>query len=128
MVENYGEAIELSEANNWGTHSKNCLSLVMASLMSTQLKNWIFQKDIRNEVATEGATSVITNRILSGVKQDLVSKKELEGRFSRGRITFNLLDEMEKLSKGPRMLLMEPLHLKMLNLKSRNIQIQFGRG
>ena len=38
------------------THSKNCLSLIMVSLMSTQLKKWIFQKDIRMKWQQKGQT------------------------------------------------------------------------
>ena len=37
---------------------------------------------------------MITNRILSAIKQDLTFKKELEGReLQEGEFTFNLLDE-----------------------------------
>ena len=47
-----------------------------------------------HEVVTEGTNSVITNRILSAIKQDLTFKKELEGReLQEGEFTFNLLDE-----------------------------------
>ena len=94
---NYGEAIELSEANNW----KHTFKELPESNNGVTYEYTVEEVDIpegyTHEVTTAGENSVITNRILSGVKQDLVFKKELEGReLQEGEFTFNLLDENGK--------------------------------
>ena len=91
---NYGEAIELSEANNW----KHTFKELPESNNGVTYEYTVEEVDIpegyTHEVVTEGTNSVITNRILSAIKQDLTFKKELEGReLQEGEFTFNLLDE-----------------------------------
>lgn len=95
--ENYGEAIELSEANNW----EHTFTELPESNNGVAYEYTVEEIDIpegyTHEVVTEGKNSTITNRILSGVKQDLTFKKELEGRdLVEGEFTFNLLDENGK--------------------------------
>ena len=95
--ENYGKAIELSEANNW----EHTFTELPESNNGVAYKYTVEEIDIpegyTNEVVTEGTNSVITNRILSAIKQDLTFKKELEGReLQEGEFTFNLLDENGK--------------------------------
>ena len=76
------------------THSKNCLSLIIGVAYEYTVEEVDIPEGYTHEVTTEGTNSVITNRILSGVKQDLTFKKELEGReLVEGEFTFNLLDE-----------------------------------
>ena len=91
---NYGQEIELSEANKW----KHTFQDLPESKNGVVYEYTVEETDIPEgytyEVVTEGITSTITNRILSGVKQDLTFKKELEGRdLVEGEFTFNLLDE-----------------------------------
>ena len=91
---NYGEAIELSEANKW----KYTFTDLPESNNGVAYEYTVEEVDIpegyTHEVVTEGTNSVITNRILSAIKQDLTFKKELEGReLQEGEFTFNLLDE-----------------------------------
>ena len=95
--ENYGEAIELSEANNW----EHTFTGLPESNNGVTYEYTVEEVDIpegyTHEVVTEGTNSVITNRILSSIKQDLTFKKELEGReLQEGEFTFNLLDENGK--------------------------------
>ena len=95
--ENYGEAIELSEANNWEYTFKELPESNNGVAYEYTVEEVDIPEGYTHEVTTEGANSVITNRILSGVKQDLVFKKELEGRdLVEGEFTFNLLDENGK--------------------------------
>ena len=94
---NYGQEIELSEANKW----KHTFQDLPESKNGVVYEYTVEETDIPEgytyEVVTEGITSTITNRILSGVKQDLTFKKELEGRdLVEGEFTFNLLDENGK--------------------------------
>ena len=91
---NYGEAIELSKANNW----EHTFTELPESTNGVAYEYTVEEIDIPegyiNEVVTKGTNSVITNRILSAIKQDLTFKKELEGReLQEGEFTFNLLDE-----------------------------------
>ena len=95
--ENYGEAIELSEANHW----EHTFTELPESNNGVAYEYTVEEIDVpegyTHEVVTEGVNSVITNRILSGVKQDLTFKKELEGReLVEGEFTFNLLNENGK--------------------------------
>ena len=95
--ENYGEAIELSEASNW----EHTFTGLPESNNGVTYEYTVEEIDIpegyTHEVVTEGLESKIINRILSGVKQDLTFKKELEGRdLVEGEFTFNLLDENGK--------------------------------
>ena len=95
--ENYGEAIELSEANNW----EHTFTELPESNNGVAYEYTVEEIDVpegyTHEVVTEGLKSVITNYILSPVKQDLTFKKELEGReLVEGEFTFNLLDENGK--------------------------------
>ena len=95
--ENYGETIELSEANNW----EHTFTGLPESNNGVTYEYTVEEVDIpegyTHEVVTEGTNSVITNRILSAIKQDLTFKKELEGReLQEGEFTFNLLDENGK--------------------------------
>ena len=92
--ENYGEAIELSEANNW----EHTFTELPESNNGVAYEYTVEELDIpegyTHEVVTEGTNSVITNRILSAIKQNLTFKKELEGReLQEGEFTFHLLDE-----------------------------------
>jgi len=92
--ENYGEAIELSEANYW----EHTFTELPESNNGVAYEYTVEEVDIpegyTHEVVTKGTNSVITNRILSAIKQDLTFKKELEGReLQEGEFTFNLLDE-----------------------------------
>ena len=94
---NYGEAIELSEANNWKHTFKELPESNNGVTYDYTVEEVDIPEGYTHEVTTAGENSVITNRILSGVKQDLVFKKELEGReLQEGEFTFNLLDENEK--------------------------------
>ena len=95
--ENYGEAIELSDANHW----EHTFTELPESNNGVAYEYTVEEIDVpegyTHEVVTEGVNSVITNRILSGVKQDLTFKKELEGReLVEGEFTFNLLNENGK--------------------------------
>ena len=92
--ENYGEAIELSEENHW----EHTFTDLPASSNGVAYEYTVEELDVpegyTHEVVTKGTNSVITNRILSAIKQDLTFKKELEGRdLVEGEFTFNLLDE-----------------------------------
>ena len=92
--ENYGEAIELSEENHW----EHTFTDLPASSNGVAYEYTVEELDVpegyTHEVVTKGTNSVITNRILSVIKQDLTFKKELEGRdLVEGEFTFNLLDE-----------------------------------
>ena len=92
--ENYGEAIELSEENHW----EHTFTDLPASSNGVAFEYTVEELDVpegyTHEVVTKGTNSVITNRILSAIKQDLTFKKELEGRdLVEGEFTFNLLDE-----------------------------------
>ena len=95
--ENYGEAVELSDANDW----EHTFQELPESKNGVAYEYTVEEIDIpegyTHEVVTEGLESKIINRILSGVKQDLRFKKELEGRdLVEGEFTFNLLDENGK--------------------------------
>ena len=92
--ENYDEAIELSEENHW----EHTFTDLPASSNGVAYEYTVEELDVpegyTHEVVTKGTNSVITNRILSAIKQDLTFKKELEGRdLVEGEFTFNLLDE-----------------------------------
>ena len=92
--ENYGEAIEFSEENHW----EHTFTDLPASSNGVAYEYTVEELDVpegyTHEVVTKGTNSVITNRILSAIKQDLTFKKELEGRdLVEGEFTFNLLDE-----------------------------------
>jgi len=95
--ENYREAVELSDANDW----EHTFQELPESKNGVAYEYTVEEIDIpegyTHEVVTEGLESKIINRILSGVKQDLTFKKELEGRdLVEGEFTFNLLDENGK--------------------------------
>ena len=95
--ENYGEAVELSDANEWF----HTFQELPESKNGVAYKYTVEEIDIpegyTHEVVEEGKKSIITNSILSGVKKDLTFKKELEGReLVEGEFTFNLLDENGK--------------------------------
>lgn len=91
---NYGQEIELSEANDWQHIFKNLPESKNGVAYEYTVEETDIPEGYTYEVVTEGITSTITNRILSGVKQDLTFKKELEGRdLVEGEFTFNLLDE-----------------------------------
>ncbi len=95
--ENYGEAVELSDANEWF----HTFQELPDSKNGVAYKYTVEEIDIpegyTHEVVEEGKKSIITNSILSGVKHDLTFKKELEGReLVEGEFTFNLLDENGK--------------------------------
>ena len=95
--ENYGEAIELSEANNWEYTFKELPESNNGVAYEYTVEEVDIPEGYTHEVTTEGTNSVITNRILSAIKQDLTFKKELEGRdLVEGEFTFNLLDENGK--------------------------------
>ena len=92
--ENYGEAIEFSEENHW----EHTFTDLPASSNGVAYEYTVEELDVpegyTHEVVTKGTNSVITNRILSAIKQDLTFKKELEGRdLVEGEFIFNLLDE-----------------------------------
>ena len=92
--ENYGEAVELSKANKWKHNFQDLPESKNGVLYEYTVEEIDIPEGYTHEVVTEGKKSVITNRILSGVKQDLTFKKELEGRdLVEGEFTFNLLDE-----------------------------------
>ena len=94
---NYGEAIELSEANNWKHTFKELPESNNGAAYEYTVEELDVPEGYTHEVVTEGTNSVITNRILSAIKQDLTFKKELEGReLQEGEFTFNLLDENGK--------------------------------
>ena len=91
---NYGQEIELSEANKWKHTFQDLPESKNGVLYEYTVEEIDIPEGYTHEVVTEGKKSVITNRILSGVKQDLTFKKELEGRdLVEGEFTFNLLDE-----------------------------------
>ena len=95
--ENYREAVELSDANDW----EHTFQELPESKNGVAYEYTVEEIDIpegyTHEVVTEGLESKIINHILSGVKQDLTFKKELEGRdLVEGEFTFNLLDENGK--------------------------------
>ena len=92
--ENYGEAIELSKANDWKYTFKELPESNKGVAYEYTVEEVDIPEGYTHEVTTEGTNSVITNRILSAIKQDLTFKKELEGRdLVEGEFTFNLLDE-----------------------------------
>ena len=92
--ENYGEAIELSKANDWKYTFKELPESNNGVAYEYTVEEVDIPEGYTHEVTTEGTNSVITNLIISGVKQDLIFKKELEGRdLVEGEFTFNLLDE-----------------------------------
>ena len=95
--ENYGEAVELSKANKWKHNFQDLPESKNGVVYEYTVEEIDIPEGYTHEVVTEGKKSVITNRILSGVKQDLTFKKELEGRdLVEGEFTFNLLDENRK--------------------------------
>ena len=95
--ENYGEAVELSDANDWEHTFQELPESKNGVVYEYTVEETDIPEGYTYEVVTEGITSTITNRILSGVKKDLTFKKELEGRdLVEGEFTFNLLDENGK--------------------------------
>lgn len=95
--ENYGEAVELSKANKWEHTFKELPESKNGVAYEYTVEEIDIPEGYTHKVVEEGKNSIITNSILSGVKQDLTFKKELEGReLVEGEFTFNLLDENGK--------------------------------
>lgn len=92
--ENYGEAVELSDANDWKHTFQELPESKNGVAYEYTVEEINIPEGYTHEIVTEGLESKITNRILSGVKQDLTFKKELEGReLVAGEFSFKLLDE-----------------------------------
>ena len=95
--ENYGEAVELSKANKWEHTFKELPESKNGVAYEYTVEEIDIPEGYTHKVVEEGKKSIITNSILSGVKQDLTFKKELEGReLVEGEFTFKLLDENGK--------------------------------